>query len=57
MAVATTGDIANAVSIGAATALAGLSITEGIVSTLEEKKKIKDNEIFFLYEAGQRLKK
>lgn len=54
---ATTGDIANAVSIGAATALAGLSITEGIVSTLEEKKKIKDNEMFFLYEAGQRLKK
>jgi len=54
---ATQGDIANAVSIGAATVFGGLSITEGIVSTLEEKKKIKDNEMFFLYEVGQRLKK
>lgn len=54
---ATTGDIANAVSIGTATALGGLSIAQGVVSTLEEKKKIKDNEMFFLYEIGRRLKK
>lgn len=54
---ATQGDIANAVGIGTAAAFGGLSIAQGIMSTLEEKKKIKENEMFFLYEAGQRLKK
>lgn len=52
----TTGDIANAVSVGAAITFGGLSIAKSVVSSLEEEKKIKDNEMFFLYQAGKRLK-
>ena len=53
----TTGDIANALSVGTAAAFGGWSIAKSIISSLEEKKKIKDNEIFFLYQAGKKLKR
>lgn len=53
----TTGDIANALSVCAAITFGGLSIAKSVISTLEEKKKIKDNEMFFLYQAGKQLKK
>lgn len=53
----TKGDIANALSVGTALTFGGQSIAKSIMSTLEEKKKIKDNEMFFLYQVGKKLKK
>lgn len=55
MAFATTGDIANAVTVGTAVAFGGHSIADGIIKSIEEKKKIKDKEMYFLYESGKKL--
>ena len=54
--IASTGEIANAICIGTAATFGGLSIAEGIKKSLDEKKKIKGNEMYFLYETGNRLR-
>lgn len=51
------GELAEAIGIGAAFALGGTAISKGIVDAVEASKKIKANEMFFLYEAGKKVKK
>ena len=53
---ATSGDIASAISMGTAVMMGGLSVSKGITKTMEENKKIKENEMYFLYEAGKKLR-
>ena len=54
-AVAAKSSLAGLIEIGSAVTIGGLSIARGIKDTLEENKKIKGNELYFLYEMGERL--
>lgn len=54
-AIATKDKIIDAVGIGFAVALGGYSVANGIIKYLENKKVIQDNEMYFLYEAGNIL--
>ena len=56
VALSTSGNIASAISMGAAVAMGGLSMSKGITKTMEERRKIKDNEMYFLYETGNKLR-
>jgi hypothetical protein len=55
--VAATGTVLSPLSIGTAAAFGALSIGGGVMKTLENERKLQENEMFFLYETGNELKK
>ena len=53
---ATSADIVSAVSMGTAITTGGISVSKGVLNTLDKKKKIEGNEMFLVYETGKKLR-
>lgn len=55
--IAATGTVISPLSIGTTVTFGTLAIGGGVMKTLEKESTLKENEMFFLYEAGNKLKR